>query len=135
MGVHARHCGASSRPTLLAVVDGLDQALQALDEGADLIDATACTPHAIAAIHERLPARRLWTGVPADPVSADRPVPGPGGVAVSSPEAAVAVAAISTWLGTAAIRTRHVRPVRRAIDMTAAIRGTRPPALTVRGLA
>jgi hypothetical protein len=49
--------------------------------------------------------------------------------------AVVAVAAISTWLGVAGIRTRHVTQVRRAIDMTSSIVGTRPPALTTRGLA
>jgi dihydropteroate synthase len=64
-------------------------------------------------------------------------VPGGGaGTAADTPVAAViAVAAISTWLGAAAVRTRHVREVRRAIDMTASIAGTRPPALTTRGLA
>jgi dihydropteroate synthase len=48
---------------------------------------------------------------------------------------AVAVAAISTWLGAPVIRTRHTRAVRRAIDMTASIAGTRVPARTIRGLA
>jgi dihydropteroate synthase len=47
----------------------------------------------------------------------------------------VAIAAISGWLGAAAVRTSHPQPVRRALDMTASILGTRPPARTVRGLA
>jgi len=47
----------------------------------------------------------------------------------------VAIAALSCWLGAAVVATRHVRPVRRALDMTASIRGTRPPARAVRGLA
>jgi hypothetical protein len=47
----------------------------------------------------------------------------------------VAIAAISGWLGAAAVRTHHPRPVRRALDMTASILGSRPPARTVRGLA
>jgi hypothetical protein len=47
----------------------------------------------------------------------------------------VAIAAISGWLGAAAVRTRHPQPVRRALDMTASILGTRPPVRTVRGLA
>ncbi len=47
----------------------------------------------------------------------------------------VAIAAISGWLGAHAVRTRHPQPVRRALDMTASILGTRPPARTVRGLA
>jgi dihydropteroate synthase len=54
-----------------------------------------------------------------------------------APETAgvVAMAAMSCWLGAAVVRTRHVREVRRAIDMTLSIRGLRPPARAVRGLA
>jgi hypothetical protein len=52
-----------------------------------------------------------------------------------SPAAAIATAAVLAWLGTPAIRTRHVLPVRRAIDITSSIAGTRLPALTTRGLA
>ena len=47
----------------------------------------------------------------------------------------VAVAALSSWLGAALIRTSHPLQARRAIDMTAIIAGIRPPARTVRGLA
>jgi dihydropteroate synthase len=47
----------------------------------------------------------------------------------------IAIAALSSWLGAAVVRTRHPRQVRRALDMAASIRGTRPPARTVRGLA
>ena len=47
----------------------------------------------------------------------------------------VAIAAISSWLGAAAVRTRHPLQVRRALEMTASIQGTRLPARTVRGLA
>jgi hypothetical protein len=48
---------------------------------------------------------------------------------------AVAIAALSCWLGAAIVRTRYVSPVRRALDMTASIAGSRPPARAVRGLA
>jgi hypothetical protein len=48
---------------------------------------------------------------------------------------ALAVAALSGWLGAAVVRTRHPRPVRRALDLTDSVRGVRPPARTVRGLA
>jgi dihydropteroate synthase len=48
---------------------------------------------------------------------------------------AVAIAAVCSWLGVAAVRTRHPLQVRRALDMAASIQGTRPPARTVRGLA
>ncbi len=44
----------------------------------------------------------------------------------AGPHAAAAVAALSCWLGAAAVRSRQVAAVRRAIDMTASIRGTRP---------
>jgi len=45
---------------------------------------------------------------------------------MAGPHAAAAVGAIACWLGAAAVRTSHVAAVRRAIDMTASIRGTRP---------
>ncbi|MGO9294813.1 MAG: hypothetical protein ACLP52_13225, partial [Streptosporangiaceae bacterium] len=49
--------------------------------------------------------------------------------------AVAAIAAISSWLEVTFVATRDVRAVRRALDMTASVRGTRPPARTVRGLA
>jgi hypothetical protein len=49
--------------------------------------------------------------------------------------AALAVAALSAWLGAAVVRTRYPLPVRRALDLTDSVRGIRPPARTVRGLA
>lgn len=45
---------------------------------------------------------------------------------VAGPYAAAAVAALSAWLGAAAVRSHYVTAVRRAIDMTASIRGARP---------
>jgi hypothetical protein len=45
---------------------------------------------------------------------------------VTDPHAAAAVAALSAWLGAAAVRSDHVAAVRRAIDMADAIRGRRP---------
>jgi hypothetical protein len=47
----------------------------------------------------------------------------------------VAIAALSSWLGAAIVRTRYPLQVRRALDMAATIQGIRPPARTVRGLA
>lgn len=136
LGAHTGQSGGPGSPVLVAVVDGPDQAARALAEGADLIDASACTPEALAAILTRLPATALWTGVPANPVDADPRSPEPASPGGGAPLATVAArAAIGTWLGAAAIRTRHARAARRAIDMTASVRGTRPPALTVRGLA
>jgi NADPH:quinone reductase-like Zn-dependent oxidoreductase len=46
-----------------------------------------------------------------------------------------AMAAVCLWLGASVISTRHVTPVRRCLDMTESIRGTRAPAWAVRGLA
>ena len=89
-----------------------------------MIDGSGLSGQAVAAIRARHPGIRLWAGSPA---VAD--------VEGESPAAVVATAAVLAWLGTAAIRTRHVLPVRRAIDMTCAIAGTRLPALTTRGLA
>jgi hypothetical protein len=48
------------------------------------------------------------------------------GTGTGDPQAAAAAGAIACWLGATAVRTRHVSAVRRAIDMTASIRGTRP---------
>jgi hypothetical protein len=48
---------------------------------------------------------------------------------------AEAVAAVCAWLGVSMIRTRHVAEIRRCLDMTESILGTRPPAWAVRGLA
>jgi hypothetical protein len=45
---------------------------------------------------------------------------------VTGPHAAAAVAALSAWLGAAAVRSDHVAAVRRAIDMAGAIRAGRP---------
>ena len=72
-------------------------------------------------------------GTPPDggisPDEAAIPGDGPPGAA------ALAVAALSGWLGAAVVRTRHPQPVRRALDLTDSVRGVRPPARTVRGLA
>jgi dihydropteroate synthase len=77
------------------------------------------------------------------PVLADLPDP-PAGLAppadvapgdVPPGAAALAVAALSAWLGAAVVRTRYPLPVRRALDLTDSVRGVRPPARTVRGLA
>jgi hypothetical protein len=111
---------------LIAAVSTAAEADRAIAAGADLIDAAGLSDQAVAAIRARHPRVRLWTGSPATvDVDSLRAMP----VA-----AAVARAAVLTWLGTPAIRTRHVLPVRRAIDMTSSIAGTRLPSLTTRGL-
>jgi len=111
---------------LIAAVSTVAQADRAITAGADMIDAAGLSDQAMAAIRARHPRVRLWAGSPAAvDVDSLRAMP----VA-----AVVARAAVLTWLGTPAIRTRHVLPVRRAIDMTSSIAGTRLPSLATRGL-
>jgi hypothetical protein len=123
-------------PGTLLLGAGTDprQAALARAEGADLIDVRAATPGALAAIRASLPAAVLWAGSPGDPLDADLMAAAAdrGGQAVA---AVIATAAICTWLGAPVVRSRHTRAVRRAIDMTASIAGSRPPSRTVRGLA
>jgi dihydropteroate synthase len=47
----------------------------------------------------------------------------------------LAATAVSAWLGARVFRAHQVRPTRRTLDMVAAIRGDRPPAVARRGLA
>lgn len=123
-------------PALIARVDNVDQARLALAEGADLLDVTDAGQDLAEQIRARHPAAGLWDGDPDAVVDVDLldpNVPGPPGTAHAGVAAA---AAIVTWTATAgAVRTRHTRPARRAIDMAATIAGRRAPALTVRGLA
>jgi hypothetical protein len=109
---------------LVAAVNSSTEADRAIAAGADMIDGSGLSGQALAAIRARHPGVRLWAGSPA---VTDVEGESPAGVA--------ATAAVLAWLGTPAIRTRHVLPVRRAIDMTCSIAGTRLPALTTRGLA
>ena len=43
--------------------------------------------------------------------------------------------AVSAWLGARVFRAHDVAETRQTLDMVASIRGDRPPAHTVRGLA
>jgi dihydropteroate synthase len=47
----------------------------------------------------------------------------------------LATTAVSAWLGARVFRVHDVAPTRQTLDMVASIRGDRPPARTVRGLA
>ena len=115
---------------LIAAVSTAAEADRAIAAGADMIDAAGLSDQAVAAIRARHPRVRLWTGSPA----AEGADGAAGGGRAMPVAAVVARAAVLTWLGTPAIRTRHVLPVRRAIDMTSSIAGTRLPSLTTRGL-
>ncbi len=147
------------RTLLLGVGADPEQAALARSEGADLVDVRAATPGALAAIRASLPAATVWTGSPDDPLDVDRlaaaagvaagdplaaaaglaagdPVDAAVGLAAGDPVAAViATAAVCTWLGVPVVRSRHTQAVRRAIDMTASIAGSRLPSRTIRGLA
>jgi hypothetical protein len=106
-------------------------------------DVSAATPGARAAIRASLPAAVLWTGSPGDLVDTDRLAAAGAahrdGAASPAdevlPTAVIATAAVCTWLGVPVVRSRHVRAVRRAIDMAACIADHRHPSRTVRGLA
>jgi hypothetical protein len=110
---------------LVAAAGSAAEADHAIAAGADMIDGGGLTEQDVAALRARHPGLRLWHGSPAA-TDADH---------AGTAAAVVATAALLAWLGTPAIRTRHVLPVRRAIDMTCSIAGTRLPALTTRGLA
>ena len=129
MAAHAVSSHPAARTLLLGIATSPEQAAQALAEGADLVDASAASPASLAAIRASQPGGVLWAGSPAGPLDIDLLV------ADATQAKVAALAAISTWLGAPVIRTRHTRAARRAIDMAASIAGTRPPALTVRGLA
>ena len=90
-----------------------------------MIDGSGLTEQDLAALRARHPGLRLWHGSPAATVTDH----------AGTAAAVIATAAVLAWLSIPAIRTRHVLPVRRAIDMTCSIAGTRLPALTTRGLA
>jgi dihydropteroate synthase len=47
----------------------------------------------------------------------------------------LATTAVCAWLGASVFRAHNVRETRQVLDMVSSIRGTRPPARTVRGLA
>jgi len=61
------------------------------------------------------------------------PVPGPS--RAGGPAGGLATTAVRAWLGARVFRADQVRKTRRVLDMVSAIRGDRPPARAVRGLA
>ena len=50
-------------------------------------------------------------------------------------EGTLASTAVAAWLGVTVFRAHDVRATRRVLDMVAAIRGDRPPARALRGVA
>jgi hypothetical protein len=113
------------RPLVIGVVASPEEARQALADGADLLTAAGAEPAGWLRAH--CPQAACWQPGQPPAVDCDQ--------AAAGVPAAVAVAAVATWQGAPAVRTRHVLAVRRAVEMTAVIRGDRLPARTVRGLA
>jgi hypothetical protein len=128
-GIDAAH--ASGLPATRLLVEVPPQLVPAVREQGWLavVDADR------AALESALAARRGGTGgdVPGDASTDDASTDGSRDDGDDS--AVLAIAAVSSWLGADAVRTRHVASVRRSLDMTATIRGLRPPARAVRGLA
>ncbi|MFC3997171.1 hypothetical protein ACFOVU_14655 [Nocardiopsis sediminis] len=60
---------------------------------------------------------------------------GGGATAARDDAAEIALVALYAWLGATVFATSQPREARRALDMVAAIRGDRPPAVARRGLA
>jgi dihydropteroate synthase len=92
------------------------------------------------AVREGIPRERVLVQIsPGQPAPAGwlSLVDVDAGMPASTREAiarAGAIATVSALLGASVIATRHVREIRRCLDMTESIRGTRPPAWAVRGL-
>jgi hypothetical protein len=70
-----------------------------------------------------------------DPADSGYTGPGSGSAPLGPVAGVVALAALSSWLGARAVRTSYPVEVRQALNMIASVRGIRPPARTVRGLA
>jgi len=124
------------RTGAILVCDGLPAAASApVPRSQLLVDVPpAMVPRAIAAGYAALVDLRDG------PAATGAAVTGPAGGLAAVPAdglaaGPIAVAAICAWLGAAVVRTSHPAQVRRALDMAESIRGTRPPARTVRGLA
>jgi hypothetical protein len=111
----------------------------ALRTGAGLICADVAT--AERAHGDGIPRERILVTVPAPDVDAALRAgwatltdvdASAGGRGLAGAEG---IAAICAWLGATVIRTRHVTPIRRSLDMAKSVLGTRPPSWTIRGLA
>lgn len=138
-----------------AVVDaGADEALVASirQAGLDVLvcgagpaaDLTRCPlTEALQAVRQGVPSERILVEVSPGRLEAavradwltlvDADIDGPASTREAIAKAG-ATATVSAWLGASVIATRHVREIRRCLDMTESILGTRPPAWAVRGL-
>lgn len=109
-------------------------------------------PEALRAAQRGVPRERILIQVPVSTIATatadgwlclvdvDEAEPGTGmgtGAPRSARETiarAGAIATVCAWLGASVVATKHVREIRRCLDMAESIRGTRPPAWAVRGL-
>ena len=108
-------CGHADR----AVARGVEPARVIIEAG----PGTWPSPEATRRLEEMVAAG--W------PVLVSAPGPSPDG----GPAGGLAAVAVWAWLGARVFRADRVTPTRRVLDMVAAIRGDRPPARAVRGLA
>jgi hypothetical protein len=119
-----RLCGYSSDRAMIWDVTLREKAVLTLDEPVpDGVTDAGLSP-LVAGVGELLTA--------GDPVLVSLDVP-PG----EDEAALLAAVAVYAWLGVEVFRVpaRHLTAVRQALDMVASIKGTRPPALSRRGLA
>lgn len=133
---------ADGRPAIAVAPASADEAERCVRAGADLLvgdafaEVAASTGAALAcgspdrAVGVR-PDGLLVTA--AGPHEAERR--SGDGLAVLVDEPEQAVMAVYAWLGARVFRTADPRATRQVLDMVASIRGTRPPAVTRRGLA
>lgn len=96
----------------MAQVNTVDQALRALEDGADLIEFDG------------------ELDLPEDSSVMDVVT-----VPAGDPDEMLAFASLAAWGGARALRAPDVRLTRKVVEMVASIAGTRPPARAVRALA
>jgi dihydropteroate synthase len=130
-GSMAELAAALAAHATLICADARSAAASGLPADRVLIDVPPCrVAAAVAAGCAALVDADLAAALAADGAHAGVEPAGP-----ADPAGVIAIAAVASWLGAAAVRTRHVAAVRRALDMAASIRGIRPPSRAIRGLA
>ncbi len=116
-------CGNAER----AVARGVDPARVLIEAGMG----SWPPPEAIRRLEDMVAAG--WPVLVSVPESVLQPVLQPGGD--RGPAGILAAAAVWAWLGARVFRADQVARTRRVLDMVSAIRGDRPPARALRGLA
>jgi hypothetical protein len=137
-----RACSAAGRPVVAVAPASAGEAARCVRAGAALLVGDAFAEVAAetgAALVCSSPGRAA--GVRPDGLIVTAAVPeeterlAGDGLTLLVDEPVQAVTAVHAWLGARVFRTDDVRATRQVLDMVASIRGTRPPAVTRRGLA